>query len=83
MLEECVKRKESTAVFHRLQQAGSAAGLDPPSSFAYRKEFSGQLVTLLCGWVVAAWLRRHPRGWRWTGTSARPFATCSAKGFRK
>ena len=36
MLEEPVKREESTAFFHRLQAAGSAAGLDPPSSFAYR-----------------------------------------------
>ena len=56
MLEEPVRRKESTAIFYRLQSISTAKGLDPPSSFAYRKEFTGQLVALFCRWAIPEWL---------------------------
>ena len=63
MLEEPVRRKESTAIFHGLQSISTAKGLDPPSSFAYRKEFTGQLVALFCRWAIPEWLPQRGRLW--------------------
>ena len=38
MLEEPIKRKESSAVVHRLRMAGAARCLDPALCFTYGKE---------------------------------------------
>ena len=63
MLEEPVRRKESTAIFHRLQMVSTVQGLDPPSAFAYRKEFSSQLVAIFCRWAIPVWIRERGRLW--------------------
>ena len=41
----------------------TAKGLDPPSSFAYRKEFAGHLVALFCRWAIPEWLAQCGRLW--------------------
>ena len=63
MLEEPFPRKESTAIFHRLQAISTAKDLDPPSSFAYNKEFTGQRVGLFCRWAIPEWLTQRGRLW--------------------
>ena len=60
MLEEPVRRKESTAIFHRLHMVSTLLGLDPPSAFAYRKELSSHLVAIFCRWGIPQWI--HERG---------------------
>ena len=48
MLEGPVQRKESTASFHLLLTASTVLGLNPLSTFAYRKGFNNQMVAIFC-----------------------------------
>ena len=63
MLEEPVRRKESTAIFHRLQIGIHSAGTRSPSAFAYRKEFSSKLVAIFCRWAIPLWIRERRLLW--------------------
>ena len=63
MLEEPVRCTESFAIFQRPQDISTANVLDPPSSFAYMKEFTGQLVAPSRLWAVREWLTQRQRMW--------------------
>ena len=60
LLEAALLRLTLAIMFARVQHRAEMSGWLPPSSFAYRKKLSPQLLALACRWMLARWSRDSP-----------------------